>query len=154
MNTIKEKLWEGTLQINQQKTQHINLLKRLVATRFNPSNDKHTALLTKYLQLHGIPILDTPRSQWHSLGFDGELESSILSLQNLVYFSERYNQLAKKMNNDPAIAFPQVGIKTTAMLASILYLQSGTSGNIIMKWIFFLSFFFTHLYFNFFFNTI
>ena len=121
LNTIKEKLWEGTLQINQQKTQHINLLKRLTATRFNPGNEKHNALLQKFLQHHGIT------EDAMEAGF-GESDSSILGLQNLVYFSERYNQLARKMNNNPDISFPRVGISITAMLTSVLHLNSGTSG--------------------------
>lgn len=109
-------------------------MKKLTLTRFNPSNEKHAALLQKFLQLHNNFRQDTRiDEQWQSLGFPNtscgiELDTTgILGLQNLVYFSERNNPLARKMNSAESYHFPSVGISVTALLITILNLCASDS---------------------------
>ena len=133
LNSIREKLWDGSLQIDPEKKRHINLLKKLTLTAFNRTNEKHAALLQKFLQLHQSYKAEMPiEEQWRLLGFpnsDGnELDTTgILGLQNLVYFSERNNQLARAMNSQTSFHFPSVGISITALLITILNLCSNDS---------------------------
>jgi len=130
---IKDKLWEGALQINPEKKRHIHLLKKLTLTRFNSSNEKHAALLQKYLQLHNNYSPDlSVEEQWAQLGFPHDSSNSldttgILGLQNLVYFSERNTTLARKMYSSKEYHFPSVGVSVSALLITILGLCSNES---------------------------
>jgi len=119
--TIKDKLWEGSLKISPDKKRHINLIRKLTQTKFNPANEKHRALFAKFLQLHSSqPIETISEAEWNlfELGTAG-----ILGLQNLVYFSERYPTLARQMSARHLGEFSQTGVSLTRLLMGILGLQ-------------------------------
>jgi len=125
LEEIKEKLWGSSLRISPEKKKRISLLKRLSQTRFKASNEKHCALLMRLWQLHSS--LSEP--QWTMLGFETEDPGSelgktgILGLQNLVYFSERYNSLAKLGGRTSPYPWALAGISITALLTSLLHLH-------------------------------
>jgi len=125
LEEIKEKLWGSSLRISPEKKKRISLLKRLSQTRFKASNEKHCALLMRLWQLHS----SSSEPQWTMLGFETEDPGSelgktgILGLQNLVYFSERYNSLAKLGGRTSPYKWALAGISITALLTSLLHLH-------------------------------
>jgi len=126
LKDIKDKLWGDTLKISPEKRKRIVLLKKLSQTRYKPTNEKHCALLNRLWTLH---CGEDTEPKWPGLGFETKNpgdemgKTGILGLQNLVYFSERYTELAKARSRTDKYRWALAGISITALLTSLLHLH-------------------------------
>ena len=59
-------------------------------------------------------------------------KTGILGLQNLVYFSERYTELAKARSRTDKYRWALAGISITALLTSLLHLH-GDKGKYLLR---------------------